>query len=422
MKSEQRRAKSEMRIMPAEVGSAIDVSAVPSEVLLFPAGVVETTKYEPFTVDAESAAECIDNFESLRRDAVIDYEHATLKDIRFDGKAPAAGWIKSLRWVDGEGIYARVEWTARARQQIAAKEYRYLSPVYFCDPPTGPARKLLALWQTALTNDPATIGAVPLVASRLEALTQKEAPMNELAKVLGQAPDATPQQLADAVNEANVAAAAAALGLAPSTSIEDVRKAVMSKGNGPGGARAGDGGNVINQGEDSARQIKDLAKSLGLPEVATADALIAAHKAKFVDVNEHTKLHERLAAIEKIEKERTFEAACNAPENFGKVHAGNRAHLRTLYDADKAAFDGLLKTLTPAVSGTSVFEPENASGGAAAGRENVIAKAKASLKAEIASGRTVVCSEEAWVNLALRDAKQKPLTEAEIASNGIVTG
>jgi len=157
------------QMMQAEVGSAIDVSGVPNEVLLFPEGVVETTKYEPYTVDADSAARCIEYFNDLGRDHVIDYEHATLKDKRFEGNAPAAGWIKSLRWGDGKdgvGVYARVEWTARARQQIAAKEYRYLSPVYFCDPPQGLGRKLLALWQTALTNDPATIGAVPLVASR----------------------------------------------------------------------------------------------------------------------------------------------------------------------------------------------------------------------------------------------------------------
>lgn len=417
------------QIYPLEYGSAIDVSSVPAEVLLFPAGVVETTKYEPYLVDDEAAARCIGNFNAVGRDMVIDYEHATLKEQRFQGNAPAAGWLKSMRWEPGVGIFGRVEWTAQARQQIAAKQYRYISPVYFCDPKTGPGRKLLAAWQIALTNDPATIGAVPLVASRLEALNErrKGTPMEELAKVLGQSPDATPQQLAGAVTEANVAAAAAALGLSPSASIEDVRKAIMSKGNGPG-TRAGEGGGggpgqapAGNGGEDATRQIKDLAKSLGLPEVASADALVAAHKAKFVDVNEHTRLGERLAALEKIEKERTFEAACNSPENVGKVHAGNREPLRKLYDADKGAFDALLKTITPAVSGTSVFEPEAASG-AGTSREKVIAKARGAHKAEIASGRTVVCTEEAWVNLALRDAKLDPLTQAEVASNGIAAG
>ncbi len=42
-------------------------------------------------------------------------------------------------------------------------------------------------------------------------------------------------------------------------------------------------------------------------------------------------------------------------------------------------------------------------------------------KAEVASGRDTVCSQAAWVNQMLRDAGQAPLTAAEIASHGIAT-
>lgn len=64
-------------------------------------------------------------------DIPIDYEHQTepAERAKTTGPIPAAGWVKELS-VRNDGIWGRVEWTARARELIAAKEYRYVSPVF----------------------------------------------------------------------------------------------------------------------------------------------------------------------------------------------------------------------------------------------------------------------------------------------------
>jgi phage I-like protein len=59
----------------------------------------------------------------------IDYEHqADDPARRANGPVPAAGWITELALRDG-AIWGRVSWTVKASNMIAAREYRYLSPV-----------------------------------------------------------------------------------------------------------------------------------------------------------------------------------------------------------------------------------------------------------------------------------------------------
>lgn len=65
------------------------------------------------------------------RELPVDYEHE-MDTPRAHGAAgvPAAGWIKELQ-VRADGIWGRVEWTERAGKMVAAREYRFLSPVLF---------------------------------------------------------------------------------------------------------------------------------------------------------------------------------------------------------------------------------------------------------------------------------------------------
>lgn len=87
-------------------------------------------------------------------DMVFDFEHQSLGGSYAapDGLSRAAGWVKSLRAVPGEGIFADVEWTPRAREMIANKEYRYPSIV-------GNVRasdnRITEISSVALTNQPA---------------------------------------------------------------------------------------------------------------------------------------------------------------------------------------------------------------------------------------------------------------------------
>lgn len=81
----------------------------------------------------------------------VDYEHASEHRARNGQEAPAAGWIADLEVRDGGAIWGRVEWTARAAQMIAAREYRFLSPVFIYDPTTREVRHLVS---AGLTNQP----------------------------------------------------------------------------------------------------------------------------------------------------------------------------------------------------------------------------------------------------------------------------
>lgn len=95
---------------------------------------------------------------------VIDYEHQTLHKEKNGQPAPAAGWMHGLRWIEGRGLFAEAELTARARDQVAAGEYRYFSPVFEYHPVTGEVQRIL---MGALTNHPAIHGmdAVNLLAA-----------------------------------------------------------------------------------------------------------------------------------------------------------------------------------------------------------------------------------------------------------------
>lgn len=83
-------------------------------------------------------------------DLVIDYEHQTDRSGKNGQPAPAAGWIKAIE-ARADGLWARVEWTDRARAHLAAREYRYLSPTFEVDKKNNVVRIIRA----ALTNNPA---------------------------------------------------------------------------------------------------------------------------------------------------------------------------------------------------------------------------------------------------------------------------
>lgn len=80
----------------------------------------------------------------------IDWEHAT--DVRAgEGlEAPAAAWVDQLEVRDG-AIWGHVEWTPRGAEQVANKEYRFLSPVFAFDKTSG---RIKQLKRAGLTNTP----------------------------------------------------------------------------------------------------------------------------------------------------------------------------------------------------------------------------------------------------------------------------
>jgi phage I-like protein len=151
------------------IGSAsLEGDQAPRSVLIAPWGEVRSAS-GTFVVDEEGAELVIAAFAAQGTDIPIDYEHQSLGGTYASpsGQAPAAGWIRGLRAVrpeeagDGEaGLFADVEWTAPGREKLAAREYRYLSPVVLV---RKSDRRVVALHSAALTNKPAIVGMKPIV-------------------------------------------------------------------------------------------------------------------------------------------------------------------------------------------------------------------------------------------------------------------
>jgi len=116
-------------------------------------------KVPAWRMNAAVASSAIARFNARKTKTVIDYEHQTLRKEENGQPAPAAAWLQSLEYRPGQGLFAKAELTQRAREAIAAGEYRYFSPVFTFDPATG---DVLDVRMGALTNSPAIDGMEPL--------------------------------------------------------------------------------------------------------------------------------------------------------------------------------------------------------------------------------------------------------------------
>lgn len=143
--------------MPEGVTLTMETAGIPEWIRLLPRGLVSLGDgRQGFEVDQEAIESMVRHFQARGLDLVIDYEHQTLEG----GQAPAAGWIKALEGRP-DGLWARVEWTAKGKDYLQNREYRYFSPVLAIDQET---HRPVALLQVALTNTPAINHLPPLVA------------------------------------------------------------------------------------------------------------------------------------------------------------------------------------------------------------------------------------------------------------------
>lgn len=129
----------------------------------------------------------------------IDYEHQIDFAPKNGQPAPAAGWIKGLQ-SRADGVWGLVEWTPRAIECLAQREYRYLSPT-FLHRPDGTVTTLL---RAGLTNIPNL---------ELKALARTEDNMDdltELRQLLNLPDDADVPTITEAVRTLLSAANAAA--------------------------------------------------------------------------------------------------------------------------------------------------------------------------------------------------------------------
>lgn len=138
------------------------------EIQLTPAGEFRAADGRPkevpaWRIDATIAARVIGLMAQRSNPCVIDYEHQTLLAKTNGQPAPAAGWFKALEWREGEGLFSiNVDWTDRAKEMIAAREYKYISPVFQYDETSG---EVLQVLMAAITNNPAIDGMDALIAA-----------------------------------------------------------------------------------------------------------------------------------------------------------------------------------------------------------------------------------------------------------------
>lgn len=101
----------------------------------------------------------LDQWRRRETPLAVDYEHQSL-NARHNGQpAPAAGWIESLRYEPGQGLFASIRWTEGAKAFIEQDEYRFISPVFSFNPKNG---DVLELKGAALTPMfPRLTGLVP---------------------------------------------------------------------------------------------------------------------------------------------------------------------------------------------------------------------------------------------------------------------
>lgn len=175
---------------------AAGAAGVPIRVQLIPAGPnIVGRDGRGWTFDAQAAAAVMQAFERGGVKLPIDRNHAQELRAPKGEESPAAGWIEALSIVDG-ALWGDVQWTQRGHAEIAAREYRYLSPAFDYDPDSGRIQRLVS---AGLTNSPNL---------HLQALNHREdSLMNRTAALvaaittaLGLAADATDDAVATAIN------------------------------------------------------------------------------------------------------------------------------------------------------------------------------------------------------------------------------
>lgn len=139
-------------------------SPPPDWIELLPAGpAIQGADGRAWTLPDPTAL--IDAFTARNKPLVVDWEHSSEHRAPQGLDAPAAGWINRLEARNG-AIWGHVEWTPKAVQQIAAKEYRFLSPVFTYQKTDN---QIIELVSAGLTNQPNL---------NLTALNREEPPMS----------------------------------------------------------------------------------------------------------------------------------------------------------------------------------------------------------------------------------------------------
>jgi phage I-like protein len=326
-----------------------------TEIQLLPAGEFRAIDGRPakgvWKINAQIAERLKSQLAARENPLVIDYEHQTLRSIDNGQAAPAAGWLKSLEWREGEGLFAKVEWTERAKGFIAAGEYRYISPVIKFNEKTG---EVEALGPPALVNYPAIDG---MQAVKLAALAERYA-----------GTETTQETHMNAL----LAAVLAALGIKEDTKPEDATTAIATLK-----TKAGEADSLrakVAELEPRAAKATELETQVASLSAAGAKP----DPSKFVPIESFTELQSKVAALTAGTIDREVNEIVTAALTAGKLLPASEQWARDLGKKDIAALRAFVAT-APAIAAlagtqTQGKQPGAAGSGLTASQESLCAQ------------------------------------------------
>lgn len=269
-------------------------------------------------------------------DLLIDRDHQ--KDLLPAGTVVlAAGWIKDLEARE-DGIWARVEWTETAAQQLNAKELRYISPVFSVNKDT---RMIGRIMRASLTNTPnleltAVASAQTTQTSDQEENYSMDKHLLAIATLMAITSPANAEAIVTAAQERFTQLETL------QTELASIKKAVGAK-------------------EDAAAEdVVELATALVSAKTAQPDP------AKFVPIAQFNELATQVADLN---KHRATTAATEAVEQAmkdGKVSPAMKPWAMDYATSDLAKFQNYLKT-APQIVTAGQQNP----GSAAAGKDGL---------------------------------------------------
>jgi phage I-like protein len=133
---------------------------IPNRVKLFKSGPNNTTK-GTFIYNPTLIKEIKKNQDSSGKDKLpVDIAHLSLGPSANPDSHISVGWFELE--LKPDGIYAKnIKWTERGKQYLSNREFRFISPAF----QTNSKNEIIHIENFALTNNPATLKPIPIVAS-----------------------------------------------------------------------------------------------------------------------------------------------------------------------------------------------------------------------------------------------------------------
>lgn len=338
----------------------------PSRVLLLKWGTSRRRDGQTFTVNAESAASIIADFNEHGVDQPIDTEHQTLGG-EFkspDGRAPAVGWYSKPEAVEGEGIYVNAEWTDEGKELIRSKKYRYLSPVIKFDSET---KAVIALHSAGLTNKPAVAGS-PALANKEDSMIDREEILKEARWFLRLPLTATENDVMDGLEKL----------------LGQLREMAGVAANADQGATIA----ALSEKLKATPTIRvAVCKELGIADSAKDEEIVGAvtklktalpevDPRKYVSIETHNAVVKRLENVEAETLATKTEAFLKNGEDAGKITPDTRDFWTRIFKADPAQAEKDLEKQPAIIPGVGrMVNTERKPARAGGGKDAILANA-----------------------------------------------